>query len=115
MQKPLINATEKATEQYPSQDLAAINQKILAAGESLPQVRLSNGELVQTGTFATLIHNIKLYDQQVSTAAAPELARQIIAALPTLAKIGLFELFPAPAWQDPQSPGKRLIADYLQS
>lgn len=89
--------------------LAQINQKILAEGESLPLVKLSDGSTVQTGTFATLIHNIKLYDQTQN----PKLVEEIQAALPTLAKIGLFELFPAACWRDSHSAGKRLVAELL--
>lgn len=90
--------------------LAQINQKILAPGETLPLVQLNDGSTVQTGTFATLIHNIKLYDKKPDAA----LAAEIQAALPTLAKIGLFELFPAECWQARASAGQRLVAELLQ-
>ena len=43
-------------------DLAAINQKILADGESLPLVQLKDGSKVQTGTVATMLRNIELYN-----------------------------------------------------
>ncbi|MDX5371120.1 MAG: hypothetical protein LPK18_01610 [Pseudomonadaceae bacterium] len=41
-------------------ELARINGKILAAGEQLPAVTLHDGSRVQTGTVATMLHNIEL-------------------------------------------------------
>ncbi len=43
----------KGTEQ-----LASINQKIIEDGQNLPSVKLKDGSTVQTGTVATMLHNI---------------------------------------------------------
>jgi hypothetical protein len=45
-----------------TEQLRDINQKILAAGESLPAVQLKDGSRVQTGTVATMLHNVALYN-----------------------------------------------------
>ena len=44
-----------------SNALSSINQKIIQAGEVLPVVKLKDGSAVQTGTVATMLHNINLY------------------------------------------------------
>ena len=45
--------------------LASINQKILANGESLPAVTLKDGSKVQTGTVATMLFNIEQYNRGI--------------------------------------------------
>ncbi|KOA13631.1 hypothetical protein CTY75_20590, partial [Acinetobacter baumannii] len=42
--------------------LSVINQKVVGEGEVLPQVVLKDGSQVQTGTVATMLHNIELYN-----------------------------------------------------
>lgn len=69
--------------------LNAINQKLVADGERLPAVKLKDGSTVQTGTVATMLLNIEHYNQ----GARGDVERQLELAVPTLAKIGLFDLF----------------------
>lgn len=86
-------------------DLAAINSKILADGESLPMVQLKDGSKVQTGTVATMLRNIALYNAGERGAIEEELA----AAVPTVIKVGLFDLFPAEEWIAGDNPGRRYV------
>ena len=41
-----------------TKELAEINQKVVQDGEVLSQVKLKDGSRVQTGTVATMLHNI---------------------------------------------------------
>ncbi|AWV06354.1 DUF7709 family protein [Marilutibacter maris] len=86
-------------------DLAGINHKIVADGESLPAVRLKDGSTVQTGTVATMLHNIGLYN----AGERGEVERQLELAVPTLIKVGLFELFPPSEWLAGDNPGRRFV------
>lgn len=88
-----------------SNDLATINQKILADGESLPLVQLKDGSKVQTGTVATMLRNIELYN----AGERGEVEQQLEAAIPTVAKVGLFELFPPEDWIAGDNQGRRLV------
>ena len=87
--------------------LAEINQKILLDGQQFPTVKLKDGTQVQTGTFATLVHNIGLYNASPSLA----LRHEIENAIPTLIKVGLFDLFPPAQWVGQDNPGKQLVAE----
>lgn len=89
----------------PPPDLAAINHKIVADGEVLPAVTLKDGSRVQTGTVATLLHNIGLYNAGERGPVEHELA----AAIPTLFKVGLFDLFPPSEWIAGDNPGRRHV------
>jgi|LakMenEpi03Aug12_release.lakeMendotaPanAssembly.Ray.scaffolds.fasta_scaffold2952076_1 hypothetical protein len=40
--------------------LSQLNQKLVAEGESLPALKLKDGSRVQTGTVATMLHNVAL-------------------------------------------------------
>ena len=42
--------------------LASVNNKIGGDGESFPEIALTDGSKVQTGTVGALLHNIRLYD-----------------------------------------------------
>lgn len=92
--------TPQGTEQ-----LGSVNQKILAAGESLPLIQLKDGSTVQTGTVATMLHNVALYNQGCRGAVE----RELELAVPTLLKVGLFELFGAEEWIAGDNPGRRLV------
>ena len=48
-----------------TKELAEINQKVVQDGEVLPQVKLKDGSRMQTGTVATMLHNINLYNAGV--------------------------------------------------
>jgi len=85
--------------------LAAINQKILADGESLPLVQLKDGSRVQTGTVATMLRNIELYN----AGERGDIEEQLEAAIPTVAKVGLFDLFSPDEWIAGSNEGRRLV------
>lgn len=90
-----------------SEALAKINQKLIADGESLPAVALKDGSRVQTGTVATMLHNVELYNAGARGAVEEELKL----AVPTLIKVGLFDLFPPDAWIAGENPGRRLVGE----
>lgn len=88
-----------------SDKLGDINRKILAEGEELPSVRLKDGTKVQTGTVATMLHNIRLYNQGERGAVENELEL----AIPTLFKVGLFDLFSPEEWINGDNPGRAFV------
>ena len=69
--------------------LSVINQKVVGEGEVLPQVVLKDGSQVQTGTVATMLHNIELYN----AGQRGQIEEELKIAIPTLVKVGLFDLF----------------------
>jgi hypothetical protein len=73
-----------------TEQLGAINQKIIAAGETLPAVRLKDGSTVQTDTVATMLHNVSIYN----SGRRGDVERELELAVATLIKVGLFALFP---------------------
>lgn len=87
--------------------LSQINQKILDAGQSLPAVTLKDGTRVQTGTVATVLHNIGLYN----AGQRGEVERELALAIPTLFKVGLFDLFPPADWASAGNPGRALVGE----
>lgn len=90
-----------------TENLARINQKTLAVGESLPSVVLRDGTRVQTGTVATMLHNIELCNSGERGEAEEELRL----AIPTLFKVGLFDLFPPQEWIAGNNPGRKLVGE----
>ena len=90
-----------------TEQLASINQKILAQGESLPSVTLRDGSRVQTGTVATMLVNISLYNQ----GSRGEVERELELSVPTLFKVGLFDLFPVDDWINGSNPGRRFVGE----
>jgi hypothetical protein len=88
-----------------TQDLAAVNAKIIADGEVLPAVKMKDGTRVQTGTVATMLHNVGLYNAGERGAVEQELKL----AVPTLIKVGLFDLFPAGEWIAGNNPGRSFV------
>lgn len=87
--------------------LSGINQKIIAEGESLPSVKLKDGSVVQTGTVATMLHNIELYNSGERGRVEEELRL----AIPTLIKIGLFDLFDPSEWVAGNNAGRRFVGE----
>lgn len=85
--------------------LGEINKKILLEGEELPIVTLKDGESVQTGTVATMLHNLRRYNDGERGSIEQELK----IALPTLIKIGLFELFSPEEWLTEKNPGRNFL------
>jgi len=95
--------------------LAAINSKVVSAGETLPDVALKDGSRVQTGTVATMLYNIGLYN----AGERGQVERELALAIPTLVKVGLFDLFAPQEWIDGDNPGRRFVGEqarqYLQN
>lgn len=85
--------------------LSSVNAKILASGESLPAIKLKDGSTVQTGTVAAMLHNIALYNAGHRGQVEAELAL----AIPTLLKVGLFDLFPPTEWVAGNNPGRAFV------
>lgn len=88
--------------------LARVNQKILAAGETLPRVTLHDGSQVQTGTVATLLHNVALYNAAEASARG-EIEHALALVIPTLVKVGLFDLFSPEEWCSGSNPGRHFV------
>ncbi|WP_374517461.1 DUF7709 family protein [Undibacterium squillarum] len=91
--------------------LAGINQKILSEGEQLPLVKLKDGSQVQTGTVATMLVNIALYNEGQRGLVEEELRLSV----PTLIKVGLFDLFPPQDWIAGDNPGRRYVGMIAQA
>lgn len=85
--------------------LSEINKKIIAEGEQLPLVQLKDGAFVQTGTVATMLHNIKLYNSGERGLVEQEL----LASIPTLIKVGLFDLFDTEEWIKGDNVGRKFV------
>ncbi|KAJ3253242.1 hypothetical protein HK103_000788 [Boothiomyces macroporosus] len=93
------------TKQDLTADLKTINSKILAADSApLPAVTLADGTKVQTGTVATMLVNIAKYNSGDQT-----VANELSASVPTLIKVGLFDLFPPDEWISGNNPGRSLV------
>ena len=76
--------------------LNAINQKLVADGERLPAVKLKDASTVQTG--GTVEHHVDGNIEHYNQGARGDVERQLELAVPTLAKIGLFDLFSPHEW-----------------
>ena len=55
---------------------------------------LKDGSQVQTGTVATMLHNIELYN----AGQRGQIEEELKIAIPTLVKVGLFDLFEVDEW-----------------
>lgn len=87
--------------------LAAINHKIVSEGEVLPSVQLKDGSRVQTGTVAAMLHNINLYN----SGERGQVEKELELAVPTLIKVGLFDLFAPEDWINGSNPGRRFVGE----
>ena len=85
--------------------LAQVNQKILAEGEKLPAVTLKDGTTEQTGTVATMLHNVARYN----SGERGEVEKELDLSVPTLIKVGLFDLFPVEDWIAETNEGRRFV------
>jgi hypothetical protein len=85
--------------------LGAINRKLVIDGETLPAVALRDGTIVQTGTVATMLHNVARYN----AGERGEVERELTLAVPTLIRVGLFGLFPVDEWIAGDNPGRRFV------
>jgi len=88
-----------------NKELSIINKKILAEGQHLPLVKLKDGSSVQTGTIATMLYNIKLYN----AGERGNVELELEASIPTLIKVGLFDLFGIDEWIAGDNPGRRFV------
>ncbi|WP_340681133.1 hypothetical protein [Paraglaciecola sp.] len=88
-----------------TEQLAGINQKVVGEGQVLPSIHLKDGSKVQTGTVATMLYNVSLYN----TGARGQVEKELELAVPTLIKVGLFELFPIEDWISGTNPGRRFV------
>ena len=84
-----------------------LTKKIIQAGEVLPVVKLKDGSAVQTGTVATMLHNINLYNSGVRG----EIEQELILAIPTLVKVGLFDLFNPDEWILGNNAGRKFVGE----
>jgi len=91
-------------------DLKTINTKIVAEGEDLPVVQLKDGTYLQTGTVATMLHNVKLYN----SGERGEVEQALTAAIPTLIKVGMFDLFPPEEWINSNNAGRKFVGEAAQ-
>lgn len=87
--------------------LAAVNHKIVSEGQVLPSVQLKDGSKVQTGTVATMLHNINLYN----SGERGQVEKELELAIPTLVKVGLFDLFAPEDWINGSNPGRRFVGE----
>jgi hypothetical protein len=85
--------------------LSDVNSKILAEGQSLPKVQLKDGSKVQTGTVATMLQNVSLYN----AGQRGQIERELELAVPTLLKVGLFDLFEPDEWIAGKNPGRAFV------
>jgi hypothetical protein len=100
-----MNSEAHSVKTADTNELKNINQKILAQGEDLPLVTLKDGSRVQTGTVAAMLHNIKEYD----VGMRGNIEKELELAIPTLIKVGLFDLFSPEEWIAGSSPGRRFV------
>ncbi|CAM3607032.1 MULTISPECIES: DUF7709 family protein [Halomonas] len=88
-----------------TEQLRSINKKIVADGEELPAVTLKDGSRVQTGTVATMLRNVALYN----AGERGEVEEHLEVAVPTLIKVGLFELFSVDEWINGSNAGRSFV------
>lgn len=88
-----------------TEKLAQINGKIVADGEHLPMVILKDGSKVQTGTVAAMLHNIQLYN----AGERGNVEEELMLSIPTLIKVGLFDLFSPEEWVSGGNAGRKFI------
>ncbi|MGN5725633.1 hypothetical protein ACNQO9_17135 [Acinetobacter calcoaceticus] len=91
--------------------LSVINQKVVGEGEVLPQVVLKDGSQVQTGTVATMLHNIELYN----AGQRGQIEEELKIAIPTLVKVGLFDLFQVDEWIKGTNEGRTFVGMHAKT
>ncbi|KAI5925430.1 hypothetical protein F4810DRAFT_79272 [Camillea tinctor] len=90
--------------------LAALNSATM--GVTFPEITLSDGTVVQTGTVGALLINIRAYNAAHAsgdTVTKARLEESFRAALPLLHKVGLFDLFPPEEWVRGGNEGRRAV------
>lgn len=91
--------------------LSKVNQKILQENQNLPTVTLKDGTSVQTGTVAALLYNIQRYNE----GERGKIEEEMRLAIPTLFKIGFFELFPPNEWISKEKFGRNFVGHAAQA
>jgi hypothetical protein len=92
-----------------NESLQDTNNKTLGTtAGTFPIVTLPDGRRVPTGTVGALLVNIKAYDEGNEERRA-ELKPAIESAIPTLVKVGMFDLFAPDEWKSESSPGRTLV------
>lgn len=97
-----------------TEQLQATNNKTLGtAAGAFPIITLPDGRKVPTGTVGALLVNIKTYDESdgAQRAAIKESMRS---AIPTLFKVGMFDIFPPEDWVTSRSPGRSIIKELAE-
>ncbi|KAL6245595.1 hypothetical protein RBB50_007594 [Rhinocladiella similis] len=93
--------------------MAQANQKL----GNFPTVKMADGQTVPTGTVATLLFNIRAYDQLLREIATGDITKreeletlegEIKDPVPLLMKLGMFELFSPDEWCA-GGPGRQLV------
>lgn len=87
--------------------LGQLNRRIVADGETLPAVTLRDGSRVQTGTVAAMLQHIDAWNRGEREGVEQALAL----AIPTLFKVGLFDLFAPEEWIAGDNPGRRKLGE----
>jgi len=101
-----------------TESLQETNNKTLGtAAGTFPVITLPDGRKVPTGTVGALMVNVKAYDAADDTSRI-ELESAIRSAIPTLHKVGMFDLFAPEEWISNRSLGRslvgRLAQDYIR-
>lgn len=85
--------------------LARVNQKIQAAGETLPHATQQDSHPVPNDLVAALLHNLALYN----AGTRGEVERELELAIPSLVKMGLVGLFSPEEWCNGNNPGRQFV------
>jgi hypothetical protein len=101
------NGAWMASDPEHTDELKTVNEQLVAEGEALPAVRLKDGSRIQTGTVAMMLENVRRYD----AGERGEIERQLEMAVPTLFRVGLFDLFSPEEWCAGNSPGRRFVGE----
>lgn len=92
-----------------NESLQETNNKTLGTtAGTFPIVTLPDGRKVPTGTVGALLVNIRAYDEG-NDERRTEVKPAIQSAIPTLIKVGLFDLFTPDEWTSESSPGRSLV------
>jgi hypothetical protein len=93
-----------------TKQLANINKKVIEDGQTFPTVKLKDGSKVQTGTVAAMLCNIQLYN----SGKRGEVEKELILAIPTLLKVGLFDLFSVDEWIIGNNAGRQFLGEQVK-
>lgn len=94
----LLPRDSAASMQDPAKTLQQVNDQLLGSGQSFPEVTLSDGSKVQTGTFGACLANIRRYNR----GERGEVEDAIRLALPTLVSVVF--------WKSASMPSRKSIA-----